>query len=314
MQSDKTGNRGVFSKEANLECSEKLDDPLFVFDNKGTNNKTISLESIQCLYSMSLPPNNKSKIVKKDRVTEILTAKEDDFTVRYILRDLGLGKFSNQDKEYELNDIVILEKGDYKGIKRKTETTIGKLLINKVIFDPVDYEYQNDVFDKKNITYHLNYIGAKVLNKELEMKEYKALLNRFEDFSLRMSSYVNPSLSVEMMNVDPSITKLKEKLIEENKEEIENGNTEVIKKIEEELIEKVKEVYKDNPQMQHYLSGAGPSLGNSYKKSSLMVGSIPANLNSTKFHVTTSNYVDGLKKSDIHKVSSSMILGGYFRA
>jgi ribosomal protein L36 len=263
---------------------------------------------------MSLPPTKDNKIVKRDKVSEILNAKKEDFTVKYILRDLGLGKFPNRDKIYELNDKVILKKGDYKGINKKTETTLGKLLINKIIFDPVGYDYQNDTFTEKKIQYHLNYIGAKVLNKELDMKEYKSLLNRFEDFSLRMSSFVNPSLSVDMMNVDPSIKKLRDKLIKDNKEAIENGDTEIVSEIEEKLIEKVKEVYKDNPQMQHYLSGAGPSLGNSFKKSSLMVGAIPANLNSTKFHVTTSNYVDGLKKSDIHKVSSSMILGGYFRA
>lgn len=310
----KTGNRGVFSNEANVECAERLDDPLYVFDTKGVNNKFISLEAVQCLYTMSIPPNNKSKTLRKDKVSEILSKNNNELTVKYILKDLGLGEFPNKEKECELNDIVILEKGDYKGIKKQTETTIGKLLINKVIFEPIDYEYQNEVFDKKKISYHLNYIGSKVLSKDIEMKEYKKLLNRFEDFSLRMSSFVNPSLSSEMMNIDKSILDLRDKLIKENKEAIENGDTEIVSEIEDELIDKVKEVYSDNPQMLHYLSGAKPRLNNSYKKNAIMVGAVPANLNSTKFNVTTSNYMQGLKKSDIHKVSSAMILGGYFRA
>ena len=313
VYSDKCANRGLFSDEANLEAKEKMRDPLYIFDTKGVNKKFVGYESTQTLYSLSIPPTNESKTVSRNKITELLNKSHDEITMKFIMKDLGLGEFPNKKQDCNINDKVILKPGDYKGIDEKTETTVGKLLINKVLFEPVDYEYQNETFTKDRTEYHLNYLGSKVLNKDLDIDEYKKLLNRFEDFSMRMSSFASPSVYLDMMDLDPEIKELREKLIEENREAIENGDTKVISEIEEELLEKVKEVYADNPQMQLFLSGGKPYMDNSYKKSSIMVGAVPADLNASEFHISTNNYVDGLDKSDIHKVSGSMILGAYFR-
>ena len=305
----------MFSEEANAEAAKKVNDPLQVFDTKGTNKRFISYESTQTLFSMSIPPTNDSKTIPSHKKMEILSMTEDQFTVKYILKDLGLGEFANKEREMEFNDIIELEAGDYTGIDSKTETTVGILLINQVLFSPlsIDYPYQNKTFDKGTMEYQLNYIGSKVLSKKLDIKEYKALLKRFEDFSLRFSSYVSPSIYTDMLELDKSVVELRDKLIEENREAIENGDTEKIGEIEEELLKKVKEIYSNHPGMDLFTSGGKPYLDNSYKKSSVMVGAVPADLNSSKFHISTNNFIDGIDKSDIHKISGSMILGAYFR-
>jgi hypothetical protein len=311
----KIANRGLFSEEANQEAKEKVNDPLHVFDTQGRNKREIGYESTQAYFGMTLPPNKDSKDVTTDIKQDILSMDKSNFTMKYILKHLKLGDFEKIENQNEFNDIVVLEKGDYPGIKKETETTVGRLLVNQILFSPlsIEYPYQNNAFGDGALDYNLNYIGSKVLSKDLPMEEYKALLKRVEDFGLRMSSVVAPSLDIDMIDLDDEIKEMRDELIEENREAIENGDTDVISGIEDKLLDEVKQKYKDNPQMELYLSGGKPYLDNSYKKNSIMIGAIPADLNGNKFHISTNNLVDGIDKSDIHKVSGAMILGAYFR-
>jgi len=121
--------------------------------------------------------------------------------------------------ENDIRELMEFEGGTYGLAGNKTYyCTIGQFIVWKLLFQECKIPLLTEVLTKKKLASILTEIGVKIVAKEITIDDYKRCINRYESFSLRMSSFVNPSLSTGMLCLTPDIKNLKQKLIEENKE------------------------------------------------------------------------------------------------
>lgn len=306
---DKLNNKSIFSEEATEEALSKMDRLSSVFTLNGIM-KYVSGEPQQALYSLSINP--KSDAVKVDRkyIDMVLSKDNDDFDPTFIFRDLGMGKTLKKKRINKHYDIVVLNKGDYPGIKERTETTLGRLLINKVIWSHARLDYINVEFTGKIIKTIFLKLRDYIMDNKLEMREFKRTLQIFEDFGFRMGSFINPSVDSDILKTNPLLEKKKEELFTKYAKELAANDVETAVKIENELIDYAKQVFKDQDYLEWYKSGASSKMGygNDFKVSQLMLGTIPKGLGSGEFHVSTSNFMQGIKKDELHVVADQMVV------
>jgi hypothetical protein len=323
---DTTANRSVFSDEANEELDYYLNkSPKAIFNLRGENTKFIKREAVQTIYQMTIDPldkpsgiKRKSKVVDRIVVNTLLNQPRNEITVSFIMKELRIGDFANRPAEYEYHDIIKLKKDDYPFIKEDTDTTLGRLIVNRVIYEgcleATGYDYINKPMTKSVLQSSFTQIGDIFLRDDLELSIFKDMIERYEVFGLKMSPHVTPSYTYNMLDLDQSIKDRRSELLDKYKDELENVDLDALDKIEKELIDMVKEKYEDDQMMDFYRSGSNANIDANYKKYNLMYGGTPANTSGSEFIICTGNYTDGLKKSDIHKTDVSAIFGGYFRA
>ncbi|MGL5316788.1 MAG: hypothetical protein ACRC92_26260 [Peptostreptococcaceae bacterium] len=310
---DKMVNRGIFTDEAWAECREKLDNPMYIFDIAGKNKRNLGKDPIQAMYSLSFKASD--KYVGEALVKEICDMVRRDVHKEYIFNRLKIADTEKFKKENSVYDKVRIKKGWLPNVDKDIETTLGRLLINKIIVGIIDNQpFINKPFDKKTINTFLNETANKVFDKEIDIKVYKHLLNVYEDFSFFMVPFICPSFTDNMLVLDEKIKRKKKELQITHAEGIAKGDVFTGIAIEKELIQMVKETYKDDPQMQLYDSGAKSSLGNEYKKTMLMGGVIPKGVGTSEFAISMSSLNEGFEKDELHIYADYCRIAGYFRA
>ncbi|MGL6130758.1 MAG: hypothetical protein ACRCZ9_03955 [Fusobacteriaceae bacterium] len=310
---DKTGNRSVFSDEATTECEKKLNEPLFMFNMNGRNVKMVGREASQALYSFSVTkPTGKS--VKPDMVSEILNMEPKAITKSFLFNRLRLADTLKKKRLNDCRDTVVIPRGGYKGINTDTVTSLGKLIINKVIFQFMGEPYHNVEFNRKNVEAIFTKMADDVFNSIIDISKYKECLNIFEDFAFSLGGFINPSIETGMMIENKEITKMRTDLLEEHREKLEAGDVATASMVESALVKKASDLHKDCDMYELFDSGSKAKMGNEYKKMFLMVGAVPKDLSSTTFHVSPSNFSNGTSIKEQHALANQMIIAGYFRA
>lgn len=313
---DKIGIRSVMSNEATAECRKLLNAKLNVIDMNGGIIKFVKAECVQALYSLSINPTAKSKYIDTKLVQLILDTDEKDLSPTFIFETLEMGETLKRKIYNRHNDIVVLKKGDYQGITGPTETTLGRLLINKIIFSHAKLDYINVEFTSKMVSKYFDMIRDMVLKDERSLDVLKKCITIYEDFGFRMSSFVNPSLSAEVMLTSEAFNKKKVQLFEDNKEALARNDLGVTDKIEKELIDFEKEEKGNDSFFEWYRSGSSGKMGynGDFKVSHIMVGGVPRGIGTGEFHVSTSNYIDGTKKEELAIFADQMVIAAYMRA
>ena len=314
---DKLAVRAPMSDEAIEEVNTLAKAKINVFNLEGDMVKFVGGEAIQALYSLSINPKKGNKKIAKALLQVIIDKKREDIDPGFLFKTLQLGKTTKRKVDYNsYNDTIILNKGDYPGIDEATETTLGRLIINKVIFSICDTPYVNEVMTAKVIKKVFVNARDKVIADTMELDTFKMMVKVYEDFGFRMSSYINPSLDTGVMIPSKEFTAKKESLFIKYKKELESNDLVVTEKIETELIDMAKAEYKDHPYMEWYESGSMGKMGykNDFKVSRIMIGAIPKADDPGAYHVSTSNYIDGVKKEEMHILAGQMIVAAFARA
>lgn len=310
---DKTGNRSVFSEEATAECDAKLNQPLFMFNMNGRNVKMVAREAAQTMYSFTVDKPT-GRTVDAPTVTELCLMEGKQITKSYLYSRLRLADTLKKKRLNDVRDRVVLKAGQYKGIIKDTETTLGKLIVNKVIFEMMDQPYHNVEFTKGALEKIFARMADDVFNEITPIEKYKECLNIFEDFAMSMSSFINPSLDITMMTENKELTDLRDKLIQDNREKLEAGDVGTASMVESVMVKKATELFKNEDMYELFASGAKAKMGNEYKKMFLMVGAVPKDLASTSFYVSPSNFSEGTKIVEQQALANQMLIAGYFRA
>ena len=107
---------------------------------------------------------------------------------------------------------------------------------------------------------------------------------------------------------------MKEKLITENKEAIDNADAKVIESISNQLLDYARELMKDDPAMDMFLSGAGGSFDNNFKNMFVMRGAVQDPDPRKSYNIITSNFVDGVSKDEYSKLANTLAAGPYSRS
>ena len=162
------------------------------------------------------------------------------------------------------------------------------------------------------------------LNKQLSymLLEDKITVEQLKAFSKKMQknmpfvSILMPNYSDKFLTCTTAINKKKEELIKKYKKDIEAGNEVVAEKMEKELLDFAREYLKDDPAMDVFLSGARAKFGNHFKNMFVMKGAVkdPDPNAEQKYHIATSNYMDGIKPEEYVIFANSLSAGPFSRA
>lgn len=211
-------------------------------------------------------------------------------------------------------DILTVDKGDLHCIHSTMETTVGSFLLNKYLIDG------------PGLSDHINYI-----NKEMNGKDIDKLGDKIAElFSSDIISYdtvnkyltirdaflsmvyqaILPSLSYNIMKVQPQIEKRADELLKQYSNEIAAGDLVTMNKIQDELVNYARDILQDDESMILYQSGSKPFFENNYKVLSIMRGPIKNELTG-KYEFVTSNLMNGITKEDIPSSANTILASEY---
>lgn len=202
--------------------------------------------------------------------------------------------------------------------KDEITTTVGRVLVNQALFGDL-FEVQKHI-DFINEPFTKDRLGALDSKMAILLKEdkitsemYIEYLNRLQWVSYGNASVMAPSLNYDIVKPVPEVRVLRDKLIEENKDKLNDITT--VGKIEKELLkladEKLRE--KNVPGLMVYDSGNG-SFSNNYKNSQVMAGMMPRSNDLSKMDFVADNLADGIQINNIHKSADKMVIASFSRA
>lgn len=227
------------------------------------------------------------------------------------------GRKPGKDPEFNVSDIITIGPKESKFLKEGTQTTLGLLIFNKTVLEAMEiFGYYNGSLDGDVI----KSIQAK-LSRALEVDDITTdQFNHFLDttqylFGGVMASIINTSLSREILSLPPKTKVLRDKLLKEHKEELDNGNAEIAAMIEKELCQSAKEeIRKMNPDaMDLFDAKCKVDFDNNYKTMFIMKGPVKDNTGEhvTGYKVITSNYDIGISKEDFSKYADTLVGSAY---
>jgi hypothetical protein len=251
----------------------------------------------------------------------LLSLKPEDITFDLLVDFFGdkaevkNGKTTIGKSRFEPSDAFTLEAGEYTN-KETVKTTVGLFIYNKLMVE-------RDFVDI--LGYHNETINGGVL-KDIEEKLSKALLNGKID-SMQMATYLDRnqwlgmqlhtvicgSFTMNTLKPSKNAITLRNKLLKENKESIENKDHIVAADIEKKVLKEADKDLDGDIGLDLYKSGARGSFGNNYKTISAMKGPI-FNPSTGEYDIMTTNFMEGIKKDDLAAMGNSVITASYPKA
>ena len=262
----------------------------------------------------------KSKEIKDQKlISTLLDIKEEDVTTSFIMEIFGHFEGKETYNPYDLINIPAKTYG--KGNKKNKEafkTTVGLWIFNKYFIEPdffdifgyISEPITDDLFGSINKKLSYALLEGRITTKQLE---------RYLMKTQKFMPYVNilsPSYTEKMLTCTSVINKKKEELYKKYKDKIEQGDEIAGTQMEKELLDFATEYLKGDPSMDLFLSGARGSIGNNFKNMFVMKGVIadPDPNAKQKYHVATSNYMDGIKPEEFSLFANSLAAGPFARS
>jgi hypothetical protein len=208
-------------------------------------------------------------------------------------------------------DSFILKKGQYPGLDKDTKTTIGNYIINRALFNENAIKivgYVNKRFNSKVVEDIESKLANALLNDKIDVKDLIYYMDRIQFFGFAPNDIFSPSLTEKTIFLPDSIRKEKEKLVQANKDNIDDPLVAV--SIRDQLIKKAKDSIGKDPGLDLYESGSKASFENNFAKLFLMNGSI-MDLESGQLKTSTHSYSEGVPKSEMQLFANSMVTSSY---
>ena len=264
----------------------------------------------------------KAKVIsKKEDIEYIANISEDDITTSFFMESFG--EFDGKTR-FNVYDEITIPPNSYgkenKKNKNSFTTTVGiymfnKYFIEKDLFDLFEHGYINEEITD-DVFGHINTVLSYALAEDrITVDTLKRYLLKTQK-TMPYISIIAPNYTDKMLTCSKVIGKKKEELLKKYAKEIEAEDESTSIKIEKELLEFAQEYLKNDPSMDVFLSGARGSIGNNFKNMFVMKGAIkdPDPNAKHKYHIATSNLIDGIKPEEYSLFSNSLAAGPYSRA
>lgn len=252
-------------------------------------------------------------------LSELLSLKSEDVTANYIYNLFGKFNGVTRCNPY---DIISIPPGSYglgnKKNKNSFVTTVGIWVLNKWMFEVPGmfdlFKYKNENFTSDTLDDINKELSFALMEDRINVEDMKQFLMKTQ-LVMQFCTVFSPNYTEATMTLSRVIEKKKNKLIKENKEALEAGDTLVADKIEKELIAYAKEVLGDDPFLDTFLSGARGNIPNNFKNMFIWKGATrnPDPNAKNPFMIATSNYMDGIKPEEYSLYCNSGIEGAYSR-
>lgn len=254
------------------------------------------------------------KKLSDDDKKRLLALDQDSITVPLISKLFGKttkkeeGKFIIIPPEFDTKATFHLDAKEYIN-QTPVDTTVGIFLFNKLMVEGmiehlIPNGYFNEVADKQGFGKLLNIISDGLMMQKLPIEpNLIKWLKHYEFYGMKTVTIFSPSYSEGILRTNIKINKKKNELLKSREIKSATDMTD----IEDELVAYAKNELKNDPGMTLFNSGARGSFDNDYKTMNLMVGPVSMPGENGKFHMVTSNYIDGLQKKDIVAAGDSLV-------
>lgn len=284
-----------------------------------TNGKFIrytELEVIQTFYNLTKGNPKISKPVSKEDANEWVMKDAKDISFDDLVTIFGhMDREDGTNKPlYNPEDTLTIPVGMYNGNKEPIKTTIGRLVFNKVLYQKPGLEkeigYINEDVTEGKFFGTESKIGKLLMLDKFQVSQMYDYVDTRDWLGLQLHALITPSFTPDTIKIHPEVQKLKDELFKKYEKELESGDARIAEIIEKQLLDKTKEVFKDDPGMDLYNSGARGSLSNNYKNIALMRGAV-YNRATKKYEVVKNSLNDGLKIKDIPVSANTILEGAY---
>lgn len=309
----------IWTQEANEECERIMNSKSFFISPNGENVRKIKFECYQTMFDLTKDPDKDSKRLLPEEVQALIDHPAKDYTFEFLLELFAYRKDGNtvQKRKYAPNDIAILKPKQYHN-KEQIETTVGRIVWNKIMVDRVGlfeyFNYFNLVMTKS--AYNKNYedVLTKMLQEDkIDPPTFRTYIDHRDWLGLQLHGIITVSFTEKTIKTPPNVKKLRDELFEKYAEEIENGDAYAVTKIEKELVDAMVKEIKDDPGFDLYASGGRGDINNHMKNLFLMRGAV-MNPNTGKYEIMKTSFNDGLRKEDFTAASNSVVQGAYPKA
>lgn len=250
-----------------------------------------------------------------DELDEIL-AWDSNTICTSLLVDMFSKKSLKEDPKYLTNDYFLLPTNKF-NTKKEGYTTIGIYICNLHLIQPNFsdiFGYINKPFDGDVIKFIENKLSNALNYDKITTGQFADYLNRIQWLGgNKIMTLITPSLTPSLLKPAPGLRELKDKLFEENKEAIKNGDAIVASKIEKQLIEYAEEHLKQDDGYENFASKSKMNIGNNYKTMNIMKGAL-LNTVDGKYRINKSDYNEGICKEEYSSLADSSVLGVHSRA
>ena len=212
-------------------------------------------------------------------------------------------------------DTFELKKGEYFNDK-DIVTNAGLFIYNKLIVEKRLKDvlgYVNETIDKKVLGKIEDKLSKALLNDKITVDDMVDYLNKTQWLAMKFHPIVTSSFTMNTLKPHKDVIELRDKLLAEHKEKIEQGDVITATKIEQELLKLAKEKLKGDPGLYLYESGARGSFGNNFKNISVMKGAV-YNPTTGQFDIVKSNFMEGIKKEELATYGNAIVTGAYPKA
>lgn len=180
---------------------------------------------------------------------------------------------------------------------KKVETTVGQLLVNRIIFTRLwnnpHFEYVH-YMTEKNFEKKLKYLKQLSIEGKVEVVDLKKTVDLYSEFVLRLATVYNAGCTSEMLNTDEEFKAYRDKCFDEVKDEIiKNNDIELLERTIKKVIEFAKEKYKDDDMFELYESEGKSSWTGDFATMQIAVGGV-ASLTGDKPTLILNSLNDGI--------------------
>lgn len=169
----------------------------------------------------------------------------------------------------------------FKRLGKTYTTTLGRLIINKVVFASV---WDNKVWDLvltplygdgvENLIVKIkDYIVEDKIN---DVKVLQQVIDRYTEFGLRLSTIYNANITNTMILSNEEFDKHRDETLNAIKEQVENEkDVELLNKAIDGLVEDAKKEFRDDQMMEIYESKNSGKLDNHFRNMNIAMGGLP---------------------------------------
>lgn len=169
----------------------------------------------------------------------------------------------------------------FKRLGKTYTTTVGRLIINKVVFASL---WDNKVWDLvltplygdgiENLVVKIkDYIVEDKIN---DVKVLQQVIDRYTEFGLRLSTIYNANVTNTMILSNEEFDKHRDETLNAIKERVENEkDVELLNKTIDGLVEDAKKEFKDDQMMEIYESKNSGKLDNHFRNMNIAMGGLP---------------------------------------
>lgn len=310
---DSVSIKPILIKDGVEKVKEIQLNPIFNYNYVGEFKRGIGRDGVQTMFTFTrdIKPEDKSKTInpKHDFVVYLLSKSPLDLKVLYTY----CASFDpNKKPELSLYDKVSVTLPN----KKKVDTTIGRLVINKAFFSHVwdnpQFDYINEVMYENNFKHGLKNVLFMQIYGKVPKDSVNETIVKYNEFILRASTVFNSSCTYEMLNPDKEFQEYRDSVINPVEKEIkENNDISLLEKKEKQIIDFAKKKFKNDDMYELYESKNKASWENDFKAMFIGMGSLPGI--GGKSTIITRPLSDGMRIEDIPALVRVGAMGAYAR-